>query len=376
MRYAKLVLFASAAVLGPLATSGCNNGEAASSAATPPAATIGPENLAIAEHAELLSGPTISGALTPDREAQVRAEVAGTVLETRVEQGQAVTRGAVLARLEDTAIRDAWQSAQSAVRTAESSLELARRNLERSRSLSAAGAIAEREVETATWNVTNAEATLADARARYATAERQYQRTVIRAPISGIVSERAVSAGDVVQVGAQLVTIIDPSSMRLEATVPVAQLAAIQTGAPVVFTVAGYGDQRFTGKVDRVNPAVDPGTGQVRIYIRIPNTRRALVAGTFAEGQLAAESHEGVVVPIGAVDERGLRPQVVKLAQARVERVEVTLGIRDQASERIEILSGVAEGDTVLLAAAQGLAPGTVVRVAADQPRPDTTARP
>ena len=376
MRRAKLVLLAWAAVLAPLATSGCGNGGAASSAATPPSATVGPENLAIAERAELLSGPTISGALTADREAQVRAEVAGTVLETKVEQGQAVSRGAVLARLEDTAIRDAWQSAQLAVRTAESSLELARRNLERSRSLSAAGAIAEREVETATWNVTNAEAALADAKARYATAERQYQRTIIRAPIAGIVSERAVSAGDVVQVGAQLVTIIDPSSMRLEATVPVAQLAEIETGAAVVFSVAGYGDQRFTGKVDRINPAVDPGTGQVRIYVRIPNTSRRLVAGAFAEGQMATESHEGVVVPIGAVDERGLRPQVVKLAQARVERVEVTLGIRDQASERIEILSGVAEGDTLLVGAAQGLAPGTVVRVAADEPKPDTTARP
>ncbi|HET9010679.1 MAG TPA: hypothetical protein VFN38_02645, partial [Gemmatimonadaceae bacterium] len=70
-------------------------------------------------------------------------------------------------------------------------------------------------------------------------------------------------------------------------------------------------------------------------------------------------------VPLSAVDERGLRPYVVRLKGGRIEKAEVTLGIRDAAAETVEITNGVAPGDTLLLGAARGISPGTPVKVSA-----------
>ena len=97
----------------------------------------------------------------------------------------------------------------------------------------------------------------------------------MRAPFDGIVSERAVSAGDVVQPGSPLFTVVDPSSMRLEAAVPADALTAVAVGTPVEFTVSGLPGRTFRGRVERVNPVADPATRQVRVYVGIPNAARA-----------------------------------------------------------------------------------------------------
>jgi hypothetical protein len=103
----------------------------------------------------------------------------------------------------------------------------------------------------------------------------------------------------------------------------------------------------------------------VRLYIAIPNPGGQLVSGLYAQGRVASETRTAPSAPINAVDQRGLNPYVVRLRNGAVERVEVTLGIRDDDGERVEITGGVTAGDTLLLGAAQGITAGTVVRVRA-----------
>jgi RND family efflux transporter MFP subunit len=174
-----------------------------------------------------------------------------------------------------------------------------------------------------------------------------------------------VSAGNI------LVTVVDPASLRLEAQVPVDQLAALKLGTPVLFTVSGYPGREFRGTVTRMSPAVDPATRQVPIVVRLPNTEGRLVSGLFIEGRVATKSQAGVSVPTNAVDQRGLRPVVYRIKGGRLEKVEVTLGFEDAVAERIEIVTGLAAGDTLVLGTAQGIPAGTAVRVTA----PAETAR-
>jgi RND family efflux transporter MFP subunit len=336
--------------------------------------SLGPENIAVADSTELESGPLISGTLQPDREADIRSEVAGTVLQVAVEPGQQVSRGTLLLRIQADVLRENLVSSQSTLRTAEASLVVATRNRERAERLSQAGAMAERDLETARWQETNAQAGVADAKARLSNAERQLSNTEVRAPFAGVVSARPADVGDVVQLGTALVTIVDPASLRLEATVPAERLREVRVGAPVNFTVNGYTGQLFAGQVERINPTVDPATRQVRLYVRIPNTGRALVAGLFAEGRVATMTRSGVVVPKAAVDSRGLRPVVTVLTSGRVHKVEVELGLEDPATERVEILKGIAVGDTVVLGAAQGITENTPARVRSGAELVDTTA--
>lgn len=363
-------------VLAAAAVMSCGgNSEAGEEGIGDSVVSLGPENIAVADSTRLESGPLISGTLEPDREADIRSEVIGTVLQILVEPGQAVSKGALLVRIQSDVLRENVISSQSSLRTAEAGLVVATRNRERAERLSEAGAIAERELETARWDVTNAEAAVADAKARLSNAERQLGNTGIRAPFSGIVSARPADVGDVVQLGTAIVTVVDPASMRLEATVPAEQLKEIRVGAPVNFTINGYSGQIFAGQVERINPSVDPATRQVRIYVRIPNTGRALVAGLFAEGRIATVTRTGIVVPKSAVDARGLRPVVTLLKGGRIHKVEVETGLEDTATERVEILQGVAVGDTLVLGAAQGIAENTPARVRSRDERVDTTVK-
>ena len=111
--------------------------------------------------------------------------------------------------------------------------------------------------------------------------------------MAGVVSKRAVNAGDVATMGTELYTIIDPSSMRLEAAVPSEQIGAVRVGAPVSFEVRGYPDQTFEGRVERISPAADAATRQVPIFVQIPNASGRLVAGLFAEGRVTREERTG-----------------------------------------------------------------------------------
>jgi membrane fusion protein, multidrug efflux system len=347
-----------------LGLSGCKDEDKANpgETATPPV-LLGPENIGIVQETTLATGPIVSGSLTAVREAQVRAETNGPVREIQAEAGQRVRAGAVLAQLDDTALRDAFLSARAAFRSAEVTLADARRDLERDERLHQAGAVSDRDVERSKSRVSTSEAALADARARMVSAQDQLEKTTVRAPFAGVVSEREVSAGDVVQPGALLYTVIDPSSMQLEATVPADQLQSLRVGTPVEFTVAGYGVRRFQGRIDRINPSVDLATRQVRIYVTIPNREQGLVAGLFTEGRVESQRKRATAIPLTALDPKGTSQEVLRVQQARVRRVPVKLGLRDLAAEMVEVVSGLSPGDTVLLGSSQELAEGTIVRI-------------
>ncbi|HUG28053.1 MAG TPA: efflux RND transporter periplasmic adaptor subunit [Gemmatimonadales bacterium] len=348
--------------------SGCRpSAEADASPAEAPPLTIAPENVTVVSTADLRSGPTISGTLTPTREATIRAELSGPVTAVLAEEGQAVAAGATLLRLDDTAIREQARSAESAVRVNREQADLARRNLARSEQLAAAGALSDQAAEQARATLLAAEAGLADAESRLTGARQLLEKTVIRAPFTGVVSARAVNQGDIVQPGGALVTVVDPGSMELEAAVPLEALQTLRRGSPVDFTVPGYEGRQFTGTVARINPTADPLTRQVRISVAIPNVGGDLVGGLFAQGRVATASATGLAVPFSALDLRGSEPTVTVLRQGLTAVVVPRLGIRDEALELVEVLDGLVAGDTVLLGAARGIAPATSVRVGRDR---------
>lgn len=342
----------------------CRTTESPAAANSAPAAIeVGRENVVTVQTAEITVGPLISGDLRAQREATVRAELGGSVLQVVPDEGQAVRRGALLARIEARTQEDALRSAQSMVRSAEESLSVAERELVRTERLVAGGALAERELEAARNSAVLARAQRDDAESRLASARKALADGTVLAPIAGMVARRHVSRGDVVSIGAELYTIIDPSSMRLEASVPSEQLSAIAIDAVVNFQVRGYPGQMFAGRIERISPMADPVTRQVPIFVTIPNVEGRLVAGLFAEGRVVQEVRRALVVPLTAVNERTGTPWVLRVRDGKTERVDVTLGLRDVQTERVEIATGVSDGDVLLVGASQGMTPGTPVKV-------------
>ncbi|WP_434346483.1 efflux RND transporter periplasmic adaptor subunit [Myxococcus virescens] len=360
-------------LMGLCALSGCREGGEAAPAPRQEEleVTLGPENVARAEVRQLRSGPGISGNLQARTAAAVRAEVGGTILDIKAQQGQVVKKGEELARIEDVTLKDQLIAASAAVRTARSALQVAEAEQERATRLSKAGVITQRDFERAELSVEQAKGQLAEARSRHALAQEQLNRARVVAPFAGVVSERQASAGDVVQPSAPLFTVVDPRTLRLEASVPAAQLEQVKVDTPVEFHVTGYGDRAFRGTVERINPVVDPATGQVRIYVAIPNTDLQLLAGLFAEGRVASKGTQAVAIPIDAIDDTGTEPAVLRIQEGRVQRVNVTLGLRDEVARQVEVRSGLEDGDVVLLGAARSeVVEGGRVKVS--PPRPDS----
>jgi RND family efflux transporter MFP subunit len=363
----------SATLVLALSAGACKGTDTSKAATTVQGMIVGPENIAVVKAQEIRSGPAISGSLTPEEQATVRAEVGGPVLQTYVEQGQRVAKGAPLVRIDDATLREAVLSAKAALNTAENSATIAKRQVDRNSSLYKAGAIAERDVEVVANQYSAAQAQVANAQAMLANAQKQLSKATVESPFTGIVSARQVSAGDVVQPGGALYTIVNPATMRLEASVPADQLSAVHLGAPVDFTVNGYPNRQFTGRITSVNPVADPATRQVRIIVTLPNTGGVLVGGLFADGHVAAEVRTAPVLPLSAVDERSLRPFVMRIKNGLVQKAEVELGIRDAATETVEVRSGVQPGDTILLGAARGISEKTPIKVSATM---DTSRKP
>jgi RND family efflux transporter MFP subunit len=354
-----------AAVAGlVIAAAGCG-GQAKGDDETAAAASpilVGTENVISVKRDTIVAGPIVSGELRPEREAILRAQLGGSMLEVGAKEGESVKKDQLLARIEARTFEDARRSAQSLVRSTENQVLVAEREAERVDTLVKAGALAARELDLARSQLTTAESQLADARSRLVTAEKELDDAVVRSPIAGIVARRAVNAGDIVTTGSELYTVVDPSSMRLDASVPAESLPELRVGAPVTFQVRGY-TQPFHGRLERIAPQADAATRQLPIYVSIPNTRGQLVGGLFAEGRVVSRSANGLVVPASAVNTKGDSPWVLRVVDGKTERVEVTLGLRDPRTERVEITSGLKEGDTLLAGAAQGIAPGTPVQI-------------
>ncbi|MBA3670824.1 MAG: efflux RND transporter periplasmic adaptor subunit [Gemmatimonadaceae bacterium] len=364
---ARRALAFSLAAAGILTLASCKKTDDASAAAATKLETklVGPENVTVVRTEQIRTGPALSGSLQAERTATIRAEMSGAVVRTFADAGQRVSRGQPLAQIDASVLRDQALSARAAVTTMQSGYEIARRDLQRNETLEKAGAIAEAVVERSRNGTLAAQAQLATARAQLANVQKMLDKAGVAAPFAGIVAQRQANAGDVVSPGTALFTVVDPASMQLEASVPAEQLSQVRVGMPVEFKVNGYPNRAFSGRITRVNPTADPVTRQVKLTAAIPNAGNALVAGLFAEGRVSTETRTAPIVALAAVDERGLRPTVVRLRSGKIEKVEVVLGIRDAGAETVEIASGVASGDTVLLGAARGITPGTPVKVSA-----------
>ncbi|MEB0138872.1 MULTISPECIES: efflux RND transporter periplasmic adaptor subunit [unclassified Undibacterium] len=338
---------------------------------TTPALLIAPEDVFIVSSNEINSGPVITGSVQPERKADLRAEVQAIVLQVLKENGDGVKRGDVLVRLDETAIRDNLNSAEDNARSATLAMDQADRSLQRLKTLRASGMTSLQALDDAELKVDAARSEVSAARARATTARQQLQRTVVRAPFDGVVSERKVSAGDTATLGKELVKVIDPTSMRFVGNVSADKIAIVKVGQVVSFRINGYTGQEFHGKVTRVDPAANDVTRQVEVQVGFIDANQPRVAGLFAEGVIEASTVNALTLPEAALVRAGDQVYVWRVAGTILKRVDVVLGKREQRSGNYEVRSGLAPGDVLMRSPNSGFHDAqTITRVAANKAAP------
>jgi membrane fusion protein (multidrug efflux system) len=334
----------------PAASGSASASAAGSAKASAPAVTlvVAPEDVLVVQANALASGPVVTGSVQPERKADLRAEISAVVLQVLKENGDVVKRGDILVRLDDAAIRDSVTSAEEAERAAARSLDQAERTMQRQKTLRESGMTSVAAMDDAEVRRNNAQSDVLAAKTRTAQARQQMQRTVVRAPFDGVVSDRKVSAGDTASAGKEMLKVIDPSSMRFEGRVSTDKIALVKVGQPVSFRINGYDNQEFRGTVKRVDPSANDITRQVEVLVSLTGANQPRVAGLYAEGRVEAESINAMMLPEGALMRQGDKNYAWKLKDKTLVRTDLVVGNRDPRTGFLEIRQGLAAGDVVM----------------------------
>jgi membrane fusion protein (multidrug efflux system) len=361
--------FAGRAQRPGIAPSSASSPAASSPAATgspstvPAAATVPDAPLEFAESdllvlapVRLIRGIPVTGTLRATEQAMVRAKVAGEVRELRVREGQTVSAGQLLARIDpaDFELRVSEREAQ--LRSATAQLEQAQRTLAQNTQLVERGFIARSALDNAASALESATGARDAARAQLASARKALADTAVIAPIAGVVAERFVQPGEKVSPDARLLSIVDLSRIEIEAPVPAAEIGAVRPGQSVSLRIEGETEPR-EGRILRLGPSTAAGTRSIPVYIGIDNPGAALRAGLFAQGQLAVERRDGVIaVPESALRERAGRSFVYAIVDGRVLEKDVVTGLRDAGAIApgggaglVEVVRGLTAGERIVV---------------------------
>jgi RND family efflux transporter MFP subunit len=333
-----------------LSLSAC--GQRASSTPTQVAAApllISPEDLVTVSNGALASGPSITGSLAAERRADLRAEVSSVVLAVLKENGDSVRRGDLLVRLDPTAIRDSLMAAEASARAATQAFEQSERQHQRMVKMRETGMISAQQLEDVERQRNTAQSESEAARTRVVTARQQLQRTEVRAPFEGVVSDRKVSAGDTAATGKELMKVVDPASLRFEGRVSADSIGQVAAGQGVKFRVNGFAETDFVGTVTRVNPAASAATRQVEVLVAFDESKqKPTVAGLYAEGRIETRSTVTLIVPAASVVRDGDTAFAWRMKGGTLQKVRIQLGERDVRTGQYPVQSGLAEGETIL----------------------------
>src|SRR5262245_18706083 len=335
-------------------------------------------------HGEAASGGLrYSASIQPYQQVQLAFKVGGYVRELlqvagpdgrprNIQQGDAVTRGTVLARINPADYDEKVHQARGQVAEAQASLVKAKADAERAETLYAAKALTRPDYDAAVANLAASGARAEAAQAQLETAQISLNDTAIVAPNDGVVLSRNVEVGALAGVGTVAFTLADLTRVKAVFGVPDLLVQRVQLGTPLMLTSEAFGTTQFPGRLTAVAPAADTQSRVFNIEVTIPNQREQLKAGMIAAVEVASPGDAAIpagapTVSVSAVvksPRQGAFAVFVAEGQgetATVRSRDVTLG--HIAGNRVAVDSGLKIGDRVVVSGASLLNDGDSVRL-------------
>lgn len=351
---------------------------AATTSQTPAVLEFLPTDITQAKTGELRQLMPLTGSLRAFNQASVKAKVSGEVREVLVREGEAVKAGQVLVKMDTSDYQSRVDQAVGALQAARGQLEIATKARDNNKALLDKGFISKTAFENAESQFSIARANVESARGALDVAQKALADTVIRAPITGLVSARSVQPGEKVSPDNRLLDVVDLRQMEMEAAVPATDIMHVALGQEVQFKVDGM-PQRLAGKVVRINPATQAGSRSIMVYIQIDNPEGTLRVGMFGEAQLTISKKSGVLtVPASAVQTNGGKTFVYAIENGTLIQKPVSLGMRgdDGTGSAVEIANGLENGAQIVRTNLGSLRAGTQVKILQTQERAAAVSTP
>jgi RND family efflux transporter MFP subunit len=280
----------------------------------------------------------VSGALQPVNQATVKAKVPGDVRFIAVREGERVQAGQVLARIDTADLEAKLVERVGALESAKAQLAMAEKNRESNQALLKQKFISQNAFDNSESTLNVSMGTVKSAEAQVQIARNALRDAVATSPLAGIVAKRHVQPGEKVAFDSPLVTVVDLRQMELQAMVPSVDVPEIAIGMPVNLSVDGFGERRFSGRIERINPATETGTRSILVYVGIPNADGSLRGGMFATGRIALAAEAPVpTLPQTAIRTEAGQTFVWAIENGKLVRRIVIVGRRDDEAGRIEV---------------------------------------
>jgi len=325
---------------------------------------LSPADLVPAKTRELTLRLPVSGALKAVNSAVVKARVAGELRDFTVREGELVKAGQIVARIEPTEYQARLRQAQQQAASAKAQVDIAQRSYDNNRSLVEQGFISKTALDTSSATLASAQATFQAAQAAVDVAAKALDDAVLRAPISGTVSQRLAQSGERVGVDVRVLEIVDLSRLELEASVSAAESVAVRVGQRASLQIEGS-SQTVTAQVVRINPSTVAGSRAVLVYLAIDEPS-GLRAGLFAQGSLETGRKQLLTVPLNAVRTDKPEPYVQLVRNNQVAHQPVELGERGEfEGQAMVAIKGVADNATLLAPSLGAVREGTAVKLGA-----------
>ena len=313
----------------------------------------------VAERLSINQAEPVSGTVRAVNAVTLRSTMSAVVTRIHALEGATVKAGQVLAQLDADDTRARLQQAQQQSKAAKAQVELAKRQRDNNRALVEKGFISSTALVSSDSNYATALANYEAALAAQQIAKRGLEDAALRAPFSGVVTQRHVKAGERVAVNAPVVDIVDVGQLEVEVLLPIAASSGLKTGQTATLSLESQA-QPITAKVARINPSIDAGSRSVRIYLSIP-TGKARV-GEFATGELTVGTLEGTAVPLDSIRTDQPSPYVQVVRDQTIVHTTVQILATGRAGEtRYAIVEPLPAGTVVLSPTAGLIANGTAV---------------
>src|SRR5450631_4110575 len=318
-----------------------------------------PTDVASIEPKALSRWLPVSGTLQPVNQATVKAKVSGEIRQVLVREGESVKAGQVVLRFDTSDLDARLTDRVGALESSRAQLALAEKTRVQNQALLKQNFISQNAYDSAESNLSVSQGTLKSNEAQVQLARNALRDAVVTAPLSGIVAKRHVQPGEKVAFDAPLLTIVDLGKMELQAMVPANDIPEILSGMAVELAIDGFGDRRFNGSVERINPTTEAGTRAILVFVQIPNPDAALKGGMFATGRIRLAAGAPVpTLPVTAIRTEAGQTFVWTIEGGKLIRRSVALGRRDEVAARVEIKSALPAETQVLAARFDNLKDG------------------
>jgi membrane fusion protein (multidrug efflux system) len=335
-----------------------------------------PTDVTIVEPRDLRQMLRLSGSLRAVNQASVKAKVGGEVREVLVREGEAVKAGQVLIRMDASEYQARAGQARGSLQAARGQLDIAAQTRDNNKALLEKGFISKNAFDNAESQFNIARANVKSAKAALDVAQKSLNDTVIRAPISGLVSSRTIQPGEKVSSDNRLLDVVDLNKLELEAAVPASDIMNVALGQEVQLRIEGLPDP-LIGKVVRINPSTQAGSRSILTYIQLDNPQGVLRAGMFGEAQVTLAKKSGVLtVPQSALQGASTNPYVYAIENDRLAQKPIVPGLKgdDGHGGAVEVVAGLDNGARIIKNNLGNLRPGTPVRFARIPDAPGTSA--